>query len=235
MNSPIIPCWGEASHHLGQTQQPCPSSSTAYLQQNHSVSPLGCSCHPHLLSVPADVGASRCLWAPGCVMVSMLSAEGCPGSTSVTQRGLQGLLPPRMLQSPLLHPPIIHIFRLRLGHILSSPFLSTLSRGDSSLPSSLSVYMDVETFAHQPGFPSNSAQLLDDLLHFCSCCSAQPVSQPLGVLPAEGDVPLCHNPTWHFCSTLGSFFSSFSRSQAELCCRGRSACARAQLSPSQGG
>lgn len=149
--------WVKPSSPAAHLAQPTFSKTTLHLPCSIPLRAQGCSFHPQLLSVPADVGASRCLWAPGCVMLSMLPAEGCPGSTSVTQRGLQGLLPPRMLQSPLLHPPIIHIFKLRLGHILSPPFLSTLSRGDSSLPSSLSVYMDVETFVHQPGLPSDSS------------------------------------------------------------------------------
>ena len=229
--------WVKPSSPAPHLTQPTFSKTTLHLLCSSPLHARGCSFHPHLLPVPADAGASRRFWAPGCVMLPMWSAEGYPGSTSMTERGLQGLLPPWVLQSPLLHPPvplIILILKLRLGHILSLPFLSTPSPGDSSPPSSLSVYMDMETFVHQPAFPSNSAQLLDGLRHFCSCCSARPVSQPLGVLPAGGDVPSCHNPTWLFCSTLRSCFSSFSRSQAELCPRGRSACARAQLSPGLG-
>lgn len=222
--------WVKPSSPAPHLTQPTFSKTTLHLPCSVALRARGCSFHPHLLPVPADVGASRCLGPPSCAMISMLPAEGYPGSTSVTQRGLQGLLPPWVLQSPLLHPPIPLIFKLRLSHILSPPFLSTPSPGDSSPPSSLSVYTDMETFVHQPGFPSNSAQLLDGLLHFCSCCSAWPLLQPLRELPA-GDVPSCRNPAWLFCSTLRSCFSSFSRSQAELCCRGRSACARAQLRP----
>ena len=162
-------------------------------------------------------------------MLSVLPTAGYPTSNRVTQRGLQGLLPPWVLQSPLLHPLIpLVIFKLRSGRILSPLLLSTPSPGDSSPPSSVSVCMDMENFMHQPGCPSKSAQLLYGVLHFCSCCSACPVSRPLEMLPA-GDVHSCCNPTWLLCSTsLRSCFSSFSRNQAELCCRGRSVPATAQ-------
>lgn len=176
--------WVNPSSPVPHLTQPTLSKTTLHLPCSIPLHVHGGFFHPHLLPVPADMGAIRCRWAPGCAMPSMVPVEGCPSSTSVTQRRLQGLLPPWVLQSPLLHPPIpliILISKLRLGRVWSHPFLSTPSPGDSSpLPSLFSIQkwksLCTNLVAHQTqlsfwmvSFPSAPAALPSQSHNLSEC------------------------------------------------------------------
>lgn len=182
---------GEKQHIPWAKPTALPSSDTTDLQQNHCASLLlhacGCLFHPHPLPAPADEGYKK---VPLCSrLCDAPPAEGCRGSSRMPEGRFQGLLPPRVMQFLLLHPPIpliILIFKPRLGHIFSLPFLSTPFPGDSSPPPYLSVHRCGNLCA--PPFPSNPALLLDSLLPFCSCCPVWAVSQP-------ADAPSSCSPT----------------------------------------